>query len=150
MDPKATKVDADRSGVGQKKFFCGRKHKFGLNCQAVSDKRGKFLDLSIRYGGASSDCLAFEASELWQRLEDGLLAPGLVLFGDNAYLNTSYMATPFTNVSRGSKDDYNFFHSQVSLHSNQRTLQCFELLFLSSNYFLSSLLSFVVLASNSH
>lgn len=105
--------DADASGIGRKKFFCGRKHKFGLNCQAVSDKRGRFLDISIKYGGSSSDCLAFEASDLYKRLENGLLLPGLVLFGDNAYLNTPYLATPYPNVSVGSKDDYNFYHSQV-------------------------------------
>ena len=42
------------------KFFCGSKHKFGLNCQAVCDSRGKFLDVSIIYPGSTSDCLAFE------------------------------------------------------------------------------------------
>ncbi len=81
--------------------------------QAVSDKRGRILDMSIDYGGASSDCLAFEASDLYLRLENGLLANGLVLFGDNAYLNTQYMATPFPNVTSGSEDTYNFYHSQV-------------------------------------
>ena len=90
------------AGVGQKKFLCGRKHKFGLNCQAVSDCRERILDISIKYGGSSSDCLAFEASELHTRLENGLMKqdgnnPRFVLFGDNAYLNSSYMATPFTN-----------------------------------------------------
>ena len=35
-----------------------------------------------------------------------------VLFGDNAYLNSYFMATPYPNVSndlgKKSKDDYNF------------------------------------------
>jgi hypothetical protein len=70
------------------------------------------LDISILYGGSSSDCIAFEESKLWARLEyDGLLAPGLFLFGDNEYLTASFFATPYTNVSQGPKDDYNFFHS---------------------------------------
>ena len=56
------------------------------------------------YGGASSDCLAFEASELHARLENGLMHQDgdnerFVVFGDNAYLNTAYMAMPFTNVA---------------------------------------------------
>lgn len=42
-----------------------------------------------------------------------------VLFGDNAYLNTSYMATPFPNVAGNedmkSKDNYNFYHSQLRI-----------------------------------
>ncbi len=83
--------------------------------QAVSDCRGRFLDMSFKCGGSSSDCLAFEASQLHHRLERGLLAPGLVLFGDNAYINSPFMATSFTNVSSGSKDDYIFYHSQLCI-----------------------------------
>ena len=110
---KPSPTQAADSGIGQQKFFCGRKSKFGLNCQAVADVRGRFLDISINYGGALSDLLAFEASALCHRLEKGLLAPNLSLYGDNAYLNSPFMATPFPNVSKGPKDDYNFYQSQV-------------------------------------
>jgi hypothetical protein len=48
--------------IGRKSFLCALKAKFGLNMQAVSNKRGRILDLSIKCGGSSSDCLAFEAS----------------------------------------------------------------------------------------
>jgi hypothetical protein len=34
------------------KFFCGRKKKFGLNCQAVCDVQGRILDISIVYPGS--------------------------------------------------------------------------------------------------
>ena len=88
--------------------ICGRKGKFGLNCQAISDVRGRILDISIVYGGVSSDCLVFEGSGIYEDLEVGLLHEYLVLFGDNAYLNSHYMVTPFPNVSSGSKDDFNF------------------------------------------
>lgn len=115
---KPSLKQAEAVGVGQKKFLCGRKHKFGLNCQAISDVRGKFLDISITYGGSSSDCLAFESSDIHCRLENGLLSTGLVLFGDNAYLNSRFMATPYPNVAGRDKDkshdNYNFYHSQVS------------------------------------
>ena len=116
---KPSMKQADKAGVGQKKFLCGRKHKFGLNCQAVCDVRGRILDMSITYGGSSSDCLAFEASDLYKRLENGLLRSGLVLFGDNAYLNSNVMATPYPNVAgiekERIKDNYNFYHSQVNI-----------------------------------
>ncbi|KAL7425726.1 hypothetical protein ACHAXH_000202 [Discostella pseudostelligera] len=102
--------------------------KFGLNCQAVSDVRRRILDTSIGYGGSSSDCLAFERSELFERCEGGLMKNGKVLFGDNAYLNTQYMATPYTNFSGNeehmTKDDYNFFHSQLRI----RVECCFGML----------------------
>ena len=125
---KPTSKQAEKAMVNQGKFLCGRKGKFGLNCQAVSNVRGKILDISIAYGGSSSDCLAFERSELFDRCEAGLMKNGKILFGDNAYLNTQYMATPYTNVSGNeelvTKDDYNFFHSQLRI----RVECCFGML----------------------
>ena len=45
--------------------------------------------------------------------------PRFVLFGDNAYLNSLFMATPYPNVSgdpeKKTKDDYNSFHSQLHI-----------------------------------
>ena len=111
---KPTTKDADKSGIDIKKLFCGRKHKFGLICQAVSNKRGRFRNRSIKYGTSSADCLAFEVSDIYHWLEEGILLPGLFLFGNNAYLNSPFMATPYPNVTSGSKDNYNFYHSQVS------------------------------------
>ncbi len=104
--------------VGQTKFYCGRKHKFGLNLQAVCDHKRRFLALSIIYGASSSDLLAFEGSPLRVQLEkEGFLAPGLCLFGDNAYVNREFMATPYPNVSsHEEKDAYNFFHSQLRIN----------------------------------
>lgn len=112
---KPTNEDANSCGVGVKKYFCGRKHKFGLNCQAVSDCEGKILDISIKFGGSSSDCLAFSASNLHSCLQNGLLHNNYVLFGDNAYLKTFFLATPFPNVSSVSKDNYNYYHSQLRI-----------------------------------
>jgi DDE superfamily endonuclease len=70
-------VDAAKSGVGPTKFFCGRKHKFGLNMQGIGDARGSFLDVSIVFPGSTSDVLAFEGGSIYKKLKDGLLAPGL-------------------------------------------------------------------------
>lgn len=112
---KPSLQDCTTSGCSSGKFFCGRKKKFGLNCQAVCDVNGKILDLSIVYPGSTSDCLAFEGMSLFQKLEAGILAPGLCLFGDNAYLNSPYMATPYAAVSGGTKDAYNFYHSQLRI-----------------------------------
>jgi hypothetical protein len=80
---KPSKKDCMDVGCSDGKFMCSRKKKFGLNCQAVCDVRGRILDISIMYPGSSSDCLAFEGMSLFHQLENGLLAPGLCLFGDN-------------------------------------------------------------------
>jgi hypothetical protein len=107
---------ADNNFSGPKKFFCGRKRKFGLNMQGVCDSKCRFVDIHVKQPGATSDYLAFNCLELKGLLErPGFLAPGLCLFGDNAYMNTTYMATPYKGVVPQSKDAYNFFHSQLRI-----------------------------------
>lgn len=112
---KPSRKDCLDAGCDEGKFHCARKHKFGLNCQAVCDVRGRILDISVLYPGSTSDCLAFEGMSLFQKLEHGILAPGLCLFGDNAYINTPFMATPYPAVSGGTQDYYNFYHSQLRI-----------------------------------
>ncbi len=77
--------------------------------------RGRVLDILIQYPGSTLDCLAFKGMSLFQRLEQGILDPSLCIFGDNAYLNAPYMATPYAAVSGGTKDAYNFYHSQLRI-----------------------------------
>ena len=110
---KPSEEQCEKVGCSEAKFFCARKHKFGMNCQAICDVRGRFLDVSILYPGSTSDCLAFEGMALFTKLENCLLAPGLCSFGDNAYINCHFMATPFSGTAGGSKDAYNFYHSQL-------------------------------------
>jgi hypothetical protein len=113
---RPTDADCKLAKCGPKKFFCGRKKKFGFNMQAVVDSKGRFLDVSIRHPGTTSDYLAFTINnQLYNKLEtQGFLAPGLCLFGDSAYVNTRYMATPYKNAT-GRQDDYNFYHSSVRI-----------------------------------
>jgi len=93
--------------------------------QAICDHKKRFLDISIHYGASASDLLAFEVSAIRTLLETpGFLAEGLCLFGDNAYVNTPWMATPYPNI-RASMDDgkikdtYNYLHSQLRI-----TVEC--------------------------
>jgi hypothetical protein len=80
----------------------------------VCDVRGRILEISIVYPGSTSDCLAFEEMTLFHQLEEGILASELCLFGDNAYLNTPCMATPYAAVSGGKKDAYNLLSFRVA------------------------------------
>lgn len=114
---KPTLKECEKTKQTQIKYLCGRKKKYGLNMQAVCDSQGRFLDVSIQYGGASSDLIAFESSELHRKLVDGLLAEGLCLFGDNAYMNSMFMATPYSGKNQvHPKDRYNFCHSQLQIN----------------------------------
>ena len=101
---------------GTMKFMCGRKKKYGVNLQGICDAEGRFLDVSIGHPASTSDYLAFSTSKIFYKLEqEGFLAEGICIFGDLAYVNTNYMATPYKSVRSGTKDDYNFFHSQLRI-----------------------------------
>lgn len=102
---------------GPTKFFCGRKMKYGLNMMAVCDSERRFTHVEIRFPGAASDFYAFDQSHLKDKLEkQGFLRPGFCLFGDNAYINSPYMCTPWRNVTSGVKDAMNYFHSQLRIN----------------------------------
>ncbi len=111
---RPTKAECDQAQWGPLKYMCGRKKKFGMNMMGTVDYRGRFLDVEIRHPGSTSDYLAFATSDLKADLETpGFLYPGLVLFGDNAYSNSSYMVTPFKAGKEGELgDDFNYYQSQ--------------------------------------
>ena len=117
-----SKEECERIGVGQAKFICGRKSKCGLNLQAICDAERRFLDISILFGASASDLLAFESSPIRVKMDSpNFVAPGLCLFGDNAYINRLFMATPIPNLgqhteNRVDKDAYNFYHSQLRIN----------------------------------
>ena len=114
---KPSKRALEKAGFGPKKFFCGRKKKFGLNLQAICDHNRKFLDIDIVHPGSTSDYLCFSTSAISDRLENqGLLHEGFTIFGDNAYVNSPFMTTPFKNVSDGTCDAFNFHHSQLRIN----------------------------------
>jgi DDE superfamily endonuclease len=109
--------------------MCGRKKKFGMNMQAIVDHHKRFLHISVAHPASTSDYLAYSTMKLFLKLETpGFLAPGVHLFGDNAYVGAPYMATPYKNVRNGPtpyknvrngpRDDYNVYHSPVG--QNQR------------------------------
>jgi len=109
-------AECDEAQTGVKKFFCGRKKKFGMNMQAACDHEGRFLDVFIGHPASTSDFLCFSTSSLKAKLERrGFLAPGLCLFGDNAYANSLCMATPWKNVKSGPKDAHNCYHSSLRI-----------------------------------
>jgi DDE superfamily endonuclease len=113
---RPSKKDCLEAQCGSTKFLCGRKKKFGLNLQGTVDYKCRFLDVEISHPGSTSDFLAFATSDLKTLLEcPGFLAPGLVLFGDNAYTNSAYMVTPFKGSRGESHDAYNFYHSQLRI-----------------------------------
>ena len=99
-----TLKDCKAVGISQSKFWCFQKSKYGLNFQAICDVELCFLDICIRFAGASSDLLAVKTSNIKDLLDKGLLKPGLCIFGNNAYVNGFYTATPFLGLKRGQQE----------------------------------------------
>ena len=104
-------------GVDSSKFYCGRKGKFGLNLQGVCDARERFQYISVQHPASASDYLAFIMLSLYQQLTQGSGLPtGYRLYGDNAYINESYMSVPFPNTLLGPTDAHSYYHSQVRIN----------------------------------
>ena len=114
---KPSKKQCMEVGVDDGKFYCGRKGKFGLNLQAVCDARHWFTYISLQHLTSASKYLAFITSSLYGQLMEGEGLPqGCCLYGDNTYVNKSYMAIHFQAMANGPKDSYNFYHSQVRIN----------------------------------
>ena len=106
--------ECQKVGVDSGKFFCGRKGKFGLNLLSVCDAMHQYTYVSIQHPTSALDYLAFVTSSLYGQFTEGEGLPkGFCLYGDNAYVNDTYMAVPFPNTSYGPRDSYNYYHSQV-------------------------------------
>ena len=107
----------ERVGVDSGKFYCGRKCKFGLSLQGVCDAHPCFTYISVQHLALASDYLSFDMSSLYQQLTQGSGLPnGYCLYGDNAYVNKSYMSVPYPNTSSGPRDAYNYYQSQVHIN----------------------------------
>ncbi|KAG7368275.1 DDE superfamily endonuclease [Nitzschia inconspicua] len=104
-------------GVGPGKCYCGRKKKYGLQMQAVCDANRRFVDVYVGSPGSASDFTVWLDSPLRALVETpGFLKDGLVIAGDNAYINTLHMVCPFRSIKGGPKDAFNFFHSQLRIN----------------------------------
>ena len=71
----------------------------------------------MQHPTSASDYLAFVTSSLYRQLTEGDGLPqGYCLYGDNTYVNESYMAIPFQAMANGPKDSNNFYHSEVRIN----------------------------------
>ena len=73
--------------------------------------------VSIQHPASASDYLAFVTLSLYGQFTEGEGLPkGFCLYGDNGYVNHTYMAVPFPNTSYGPRGSYNYYHSQVRIN----------------------------------
>jgi len=100
---------------GDPATFFSRKGFFGINVQAIVDRKKRILYRNIIHRGAEHDSTAFKHSNFYEWLEKNwkkLAEKGLYFIGDSAYAIKSFLVTPFDNAVHGTpEDNYNFFHS---------------------------------------
>ena len=109
--------ECEKVGVDSGKFYCSQKAKFRLNLQGVCYAHRWFTYISVQHPASASDYLSFVTSLLYQQLTEGSRLPnGYCLYGDNAYVNETYMSVPFPNTSSGPRDAYNYYQSQLRIN----------------------------------
>jgi DDE superfamily endonuclease len=98
-----------------KSYFSGHYQTYGINIQAACDSQCRFVYAAVAAPGGTNDIAAFRKLSLSHTIEK--LPIGKYVLGDNAYVCTEHMLTPFAGSQRNdqSKDAYNFYLSQVRM-----------------------------------
>jgi hypothetical protein len=104
-----------KEAMNVRQFFSGHYQRMGLNVQALVDSKLRFLYAGILKGGRSSDYKSYMQSRLMSWIES--LPPWYFVAGDNAYVCTEHLLTPFMGSNRlnPDNDSYNFFLSQLRI-----------------------------------
>jgi len=111
---------SNRDRVRNPKSFYSRKGFFGINVQAIVDKKKRILFRSILSRGAEHDSTAFKSTSLYSwllRHSNRIARKGFYFIGDSAYLLKSFLLTPYDNVMHGTpEDNFNFFQSSSRIY----------------------------------
>jgi len=97
-------------------FFSGHYRHYGINIQAMSDHKCRFIYFSAAAPGGSNDGVAHRDSSLPGLLDN--LPFSHFCVADNAYTCTETLLTPFSGSQKldPTKDAYSFFLSQCRIH----------------------------------
>ena len=98
-----------------KQFYC-------VPVQGVVDSKYRFLCFSSLSPGSSHDSYTFSLSNLRRYLEEKRLSFKYYIVGDEAYMVSAYLLTPFPGTESQHdeyKDAFNFFISSFRIHVEQ-------------------------------
>jgi DDE superfamily endonuclease len=104
------------SEVGHvKSFYSGHYSAYGVNIQACCDHRCRFTEVCVVAPGGHNDINAFRKSTLPDLINN--LPIGHYVIGDNAYVCSEKLLTPYSGDSKNdkTKDTYNFYVSQLRM-----------------------------------
>jgi DDE superfamily endonuclease len=93
-------------------YFSGHYQDYGINVQAACDSRCRFVYASLAAPGGANNIFAFRQCTLANRIKN--LPIGKYVIGDNAYVCTEHLLTPFAGDGKKivKNDAYNFYISQ--------------------------------------
>jgi hypothetical protein len=97
-------------------FFSGHYQRYGLNVQACADHVSRFTSFTVNAPGGMNDAVAFRKWYLSKFLKS--VAGPYFVIGDNAYVQSRCVMTPFNKVQiadRTDRSNYNFFVSQLRI-----------------------------------
>lgn len=123
IDGLAIKIEKPMPWDAPAEPYKNRKGFYALNLQAICDANRRFLWFSLVGSGGQHDSLAFQGSQLYLLLEEGMLDSGndnvhpRFISADNAYACTVYMITPYPGQVGDDdfKDDFNYYLSKMRI-----------------------------------
>ena len=106
---------ASRETGNVKSFFSGHYQDYGINVQAACDSRCRFVYAALAAPGGANDIAAYRNTSLASKIES--LPIGKYVVGDNAYVCTEHLLTPFPGDQKREpwNDTYNFYLSQLRI-----------------------------------
>ena len=98
------------------KQYMNRKHFFSINCQAICDADLRFTWCSLQCSGGIHDSLAWQATSLYEQLDNMELPEGYWLVGDGAYDCRPWMIVLFPGRTlTKTRSDFNFYQSRTMI-----------------------------------
>jgi hypothetical protein len=96
-------------------YYSGHYSEYGINVQAACDSFCRFVYVSLAAPGGTSDVVALRKTSLGNIIE--ALPLGKYVIGDNAYVCTEHLLTPFPGEQRRipKNDTYNYHISQLRI-----------------------------------
>ena len=98
-----------------KAYFSGHYQCYGVNIQGVCDSKCRFTFLAAAAPGGANDIVAFRRCKLQEKINS--LPVGQYVVGDNAYVCSEHLLTPFSGNEKfeSRKDSFNFYISQLRI-----------------------------------
>ena len=105
-----THIILENAPLKQSEIYWNRKKKYSIQCQAIVDYCGIFIDYEIGWPGSVHDAKVYRNSFFYQNVST-LIEGWDYLLGDSAYPLSSFLIKPFNNPENNLQTQFNIAHS---------------------------------------